>query len=195
MKKEYLEFITSYDYTAFNYAYFYNDIVNENPDFKTFVEVGSFLGYSISHLANLLRNRSDVRITAADLWQATPEMAERHQQIRDVLNECEDILYDLYQTKLELSEARYLIKDIRGDSADSAKHFADASIDFCYIDADHSYQSVKKDVYAWLPKIKNNGIIAGHDYDQDGVAQAVHEVIGEDKIEKIKHHIWSYRVC
>jgi predicted O-methyltransferase YrrM len=44
------------------------------------------------------------------------------------------------------------------------KLFEDESIDFLFIDADHSFEAVKKDLKLWYPKVKTGGIIAGHDY-------------------------------
>lgn len=50
-------------------------------------------------------------------------------------------------------------------------------VDFVYIDADHSYESVWKDLRAWLPKIKAGGIMGGHDYGNGpGVERAVDEL-------------------
>jgi hypothetical protein len=40
----------------------------------------------------------------------------------------------------------------------------DNSVDFIYIDGNHSYESVKQDIELYLPKLKKGGIIAGHDY-------------------------------
>jgi len=49
-------------------------------------------------------------------------------------------------------------------------------LDFVYIDADH-FQGIKQDLEAWFPKIKNGGIISGHDYDvtYPAVTQAVND--------------------
>ena len=33
-----------------------------------------------------------------------------------------------------------------------------------FLDADHSYEAATLDIEAWLPKVKKNGILAGHDY-------------------------------
>jgi hypothetical protein len=41
---------------------------------------------------------------------------------------------------------------------------------------DHSYEAVKQDILHWLPKVKNNGFLAGHDYDWPGVKRAVDEL-------------------
>jgi predicted O-methyltransferase YrrM len=37
------------------------------------------------------------------------------------------------------------------------------SIDFIFIDADHSYEAIKKDWHDWFPKVRPGGIIALHD--------------------------------
>ena len=60
--------------------------------------------------------------------------------------------------------------------------FKDNSYDFIYIDADHKYESVIKDVELYLPKLKKGGIIGGHDYCPyiwPDVVRAVDETIGK----------------
>lgn len=64
------------------------------------------------------------------------------------------------------------------DSLAAAKTFQDQSLDLVFIDADHSYEGVKADIHAWAPKVRQGGILAGHDYDQPdfpGVKKAVDE--------------------
>lgn len=58
--------------------------------------------------------------------------------------------------------------------------FADKSVDLVYIDGDHSYEAVNKDIELYLPKIKQGGILAGHDYSKSwpGVVKAVDERLG-----------------
>lgn len=55
-------------------------------------------------------------------------------------------------------------KFIKGYSVQVAKDFADKSIDFIYIDGNHSGEAVKEDIEAWIPKLKPGGIMAGHDF-------------------------------
>lgn len=66
---------------------------------------------------------------------------------------------------------------LRGISWEMAKFVEDESLDFIHIDACHSYECVKRDLSAWFPKVKEGGIISGHDYlmPQYGVFQAVKE--------------------
>lgn len=72
-------------------------------------------------------------------------------------------------------------------SIEAAKNFEDKSIDMIFIDADHSYESLKADIEAWLPKVKR--LICGHDYSEStpGVERAVREKF--DQVKTI-HSIW-----
>ena len=49
-------------------------------------------------------------------------------------------------------------------SADALKHFADNSLDFVYIDGDHSFLEVAFDIEKWSRKVRPGGIISGDDY-------------------------------
>lgn len=60
--------------------------------------------------------------------------------------------------------------------------FSDEYFDFIYIDASHRYEDVKRDIESYLPKLKKDGIISGHDYHEErwpGVTNAVNEILGE----------------
>ena len=67
------------------------------------------------------------------------------------------------------------------DSVEASKRFEDKSIDFIFIDGNHQYEFVKKDIIAWLPKLKEGGVLAGHDHDWQRVKDAVKEILGEVK--------------
>lgn len=69
---------------------------------------------------------------------------------------------------------------LKTSSLEASKFFRDSYLDFAYIDACHSYEAVKQDLTAWYPKVKNGGVLAGHDYDSKiypGLARAVDEFI------------------
>ena len=53
---------------------------------------------------------------------------------------------------------------MRAFSVEAAKRFTDESLDFVYLDADHSYEAVRDDIAAWWPKLKPGGLFAGDDY-------------------------------
>jgi len=64
----------------------------------------------------------------------------------------------------------------------------DKEIGMLFIDGDHSYQGVKKDI-KWIKHVKKGGIIAFHDYllpkYKDSVVKAVNEI--KDDLEFDKH--------
>lgn len=71
----------------------------------------------------------------------------------------------------------------QGFSYDLVKNFEDNYFDFIYIDGNHDYENVKRDIELYLPKTKH--LIGGHDYQKEwpGVVKAVTEVFGiPDKI-------------
>jgi len=49
-------------------------------------------------------------------------------------------------------------------SLDAAKSVADGTLDFVFIDANHSEPYVSQDIEAWTPKVRSGGIVSGHDY-------------------------------
>jgi len=67
---------------------------------------------------------------------------------------------------------------LRGISWEQAVNVPDESLDCVYIDCCHAYECVKKDLAAWIPKVKKGGLIAGHDISNRsyGVKQAVEEI-------------------
>lgn len=75
-------------------------------------------------------------------------------------------------------------KIIREESKKAAEQIKDGELDFCYIDADHSYQGIKNDMSVWTSKVKINGILAGHDYKDRkgcGVIQCINEIVEKEK--------------
>lgn len=53
---------------------------------------------------------------------------------------------------------------IKKFSVEAADLVEDESLDFVYIDANHSEPYVTQDIEAWAPKVRPGGIVAGHDY-------------------------------
>ena len=62
-----------------------------------------------------------------------------------------------------------LVTEVAACSWEAAERFEDGHFDFVFIDASHDEESVRKDIAAWLPKIRQGGILAGHDISYPGV--------------------------
>ena len=68
-------------------------------------------------------------------------------------------------------------------SEEAAKHIDDNRLDFCFIDGNHLYEYVKKDIELYLPKVRKGGLLGGHDYGMEGtgVKKAVDECFSKDE--------------
>jgi len=66
--------------------------------------------------------------------------------------------------------------------------FENGSINGIWIDAAHDYNSVVKDLAAWYPKVKPDGIFSGHDWTWGEVAKAVKEHSDANAWELITHN-------
>lgn len=83
---------------------------------------------------------------------------------------------DVFQAFLDNTRA-CTVAHLRLTSLQAAPVFPDASVDFVYIDAIHTYDAMHDDIAAWLPKVKRGGWFGGHDYtpDFEGLMRAVDE--------------------
>jgi hypothetical protein len=85
------------------------------------------------------------------------------------------------------------LKVLQMDTVAAAQEVADGSLDFVFIDAEHTYEAVGADIDAWRSKVKAGGIISGHDYGHErfpGVKQAVDERL---KPKTADDHVWWVR--
>jgi hypothetical protein len=60
-----------------------------------------------------------------------------------------------------------------------------------FIDADHSYDAVKKDIEDWDKKVRDGGIVFGHDIDWPSVKTAVEEKYGKLYVTE-EDNVWYY---
>jgi hypothetical protein len=95
-----------------------------------------------------------------------------------------DVLF--YRVLDLLSQFKERSKLLRMTSVDAAKMFTDNSLDFVFIDANHSYQGVKDDLISWYDKVRDGGILSGDDYTIDifpGLVKAVDEFFSSKKLQ------------
>ena len=53
---------------------------------------------------------------------------------------------------------------LRQASPEAAERFCEGSLDFVFIDGNHLYEHVVADIAAWWPKLRQGGLLTGHDY-------------------------------
>ena len=83
---------------------------------------------------------------------------------------------------INLDKYKHKIKWIKEKSADAVKFIADNSLDFVYIDGNHSYEFVVEDISLYYLKLKERGLLSGHDYNYRSVKKAVDEFANKQKL-------------
>jgi len=57
---------------------------------------------------------------------------------------------------------------IQAKSMDAVKDVEMESLDFCYIDGNHTFDYVMMDILEWTKRVRQDGVIAGHDFYEFG---------------------------
>lgn len=122
--------------------------------FKKGVEIGVQRGRYSKWLCATIPG---LELFCVDPWEVYDEYVEQHTEDQiPVMNE--------FMEHAKERLAPYNATLIKKYSMDAVKDFEDESLDFCFIDGNHSFEYVVDDIAAWSKKIKKGGIIAGHDY-------------------------------
>jgi len=156
-----------------DFADYYSAVADRLQDGDIFVEVGSFLGQSIIHLAQTLQDRGKhgVRLVCVDTFLGEPGQPEHS----EIVAQSGGSIREAFAANILRAEVACMIEIREADSAASAAAFADAGVAGVFIDAAHDYTSVARDIAAWSPKVRPGGFLAGHDYPWHEVARAVTE--------------------
>jgi len=151
---------------------------------QTICEIGVRQGFNFSYLIAHYPQKA----VAIDCW------------IEDGVAGRNDSCYD--QNELERQYTRFqksvvdkpFVQIVRKYSFDAVKDFPDEYFDFIFIDADHTYPGISRDIVDWYPKVKKGGVLLGHDYADRrtrakngkiikfGVIQAVDEFVKKNNI-------------
>lgn len=172
------------------------EILKRLPDIHypyKYLEVGVYKGYN---LAIIGQQRYHAKIYGIDLWKNQNSI--EYQQTNDDLSHMSDDAHEqAYQETLAhtwflRSQGRIALE--RAHSLKAATAFTDHSLDMVFLDGDHSYNAVIKDVNAWKNKVKKDGWLGGHDYAHPGynfgVKKAIDELFPPSKIELGDDYTW-----
>jgi len=164
------------------------DLIESLP--KTFargLEIGVWQGAFTSHLVA----NTSMHITGLDPWCETSSHA-------DIDYDAEDYNPFAFGDDGYLShEARYMASiqamsrfplqrwSLLRSFSHRVAPFFENNFDFVYIDGNHDYESVARDMKDWFPKLKSGGILCGHDYNETnpGTKKAVNEFAEEHDLE------------
>jgi hypothetical protein len=62
------------------------------------------------------------------------------------------------------------IEILRMDMSQAVDRFPDASLDFIYLDGNHTYEYVLRDLYGWFPKLSKGGLFVCNDFYESSTA-------------------------
>jgi hypothetical protein len=142
--------------------------------FKTGAEIGVYRG---GYSEVLLKNIPGLKLYGIDLWNL-------YSGYRDYRKD------DIHSAETEAMERtkNYDCKLIKGWSNEVSKQFADESLDFVYIDGNHSYEYTVMDLAFWSKKVRKGGIVYGHDFEDWSKNWRRFDM----NVIKDKHPSWMY---
>lgn len=124
------------------------------------VEVGVFRGLNA---AQLLQQRRDLHLYCVDPYEVA---SADYRATKDHQTGFSAARWSAVAAEAarRLRFAGERVTWIRQSSPAAAGSVSDGSVDWVWIDGNHSAQQVAADIHAWWPKIRPGGWIGGHDY-------------------------------
>ena len=114
------------------------------------------------------------RYTLIDFWrydrysfvlEDAPQMRELRSTYERYFNGDPDkALEDAYRKVQARFAAKPNVTILRADVAEAAQHFDDGSLDLIYLDANHTYEYVLRDLLLWFPKLRPGGLFVCNDF-------------------------------
>jgi hypothetical protein len=149
---------------------------NQN-NWKFGAELGVWYGETFKYLVN---NCPSLTMLGVDLYEQQPENdgPQKYFPGEDGHKWEHDKYYEDLKRFCAKTNGRARIH--KGKTTEAAQLVEDESLDFVFIDADHSFKGVDEDIAHWSPKVKKGGYIIGHDIHWPGVKQAVEKHFGTD---------------
>jgi hypothetical protein len=106
------------------------------------------------------------RLHLVDAWRHLPD----YRDMANVSDDQHQALLDGLPRKLAAHRGRYLVH--RDLAENAAAEFADESLDFVYLDANHAYESTSQAMRLWYSKLRRGGLFGGHDFVDGDLPQA-----------------------
>lgn len=126
---------------------------------KLFAELGFNRGAEIgvaegNYSEVLVKANPNLELLCVDPWHAYSGNPQNKSKEKN------EYAYNEAKRKLEGSNARLIMKS----SIDAARDVDDGSLDFVYVDGNHSFDFVLLDLILWGRKVGSGGLITGDDY-------------------------------
>lgn len=141
----------------------------------TGLEIGVASGWTMNHFLNEIPN---LILIGVDPYVAYDDGGIQ------ITQEKLDAQFAAAQENISEFDRATIVKEY----SDKVASFVEEDLlDYIFIDGDHSYDGVLKDLENFYSKVKTGGIFAGHDYSLKGVRDALDEFRKNKDLDPIKH--------
>lgn len=129
------------------------------PKNPKIAELGVWIGDTTNSLINMLKeNGYSPEYYAIDIFTGSQE----HQvEIHEKYN---GSTLDVFKENLEKNNNSQYVTIIHNSTHNASLNFPSEYFDYIYVDADHSYEAVRRDIFDWYPKLKFDRYFSGDDY-------------------------------
>ena len=150
-------------FTQAEAAHLYRVIQAIESSEPVIVELGSCFGLSSMIIARALRNKPNAKIYCVDAWEGdgTSVFAKTRAYVQEQAEKGISF-FDMFKNNMTRSGYWESVTPVQGYTTEVVKTWTEAA-DLVFVDADHSYEGVRKDVRDWRQHIKVGGQILMHD--------------------------------
>jgi len=143
------------------------------PNNGIVVEIGSWMGGSSEQLVKGILKYLVYKVAFYCIDPFDEEYFKKTPGLQKKLKKYPVNVLEAFQERMKPYEEDYIL--LRDYSENAVNIFRYDTIDFLFIDGNHDYEFIKKDIDLYWPKIKAGGVMCGHDYGKYGVKKAVDE--------------------
>src|SRR4051812_37444479 len=122
-----------------------------------FVEVGSWKGRSTSFVGPVC-NANGTRLVCVDHWSGSDDQLQARYAAALAVEDVEQTF------RTNMSALGISMEVLAEPSRVASARFERGSIDRVFLDGSHDGKSVAEDLELWSEKLRDDGILAGHDY-------------------------------
>lgn len=159
---------------------------------KLVIEVGSWKGGSAIHMAGVMKELGiDGEIVCVDTWLGAPIAWTREPELKVSLNLSDGYpqLYRTFARNVVDAGVADIVTPLPASSDGGfavLRHFG-VSADVIYIDADHEYDAVRRDLKNYVTLLSPRGVLIGDDFGcWPGVTQAAKEFADAHNLYAVK---------
>ena len=170
-------------------AKFMADSIDNLPDGSTIVEIGAWMGKSVKFTAQYIKEKNrKLKYIVIDTFKGSQNEKEHLEIVKKYGGTIKEVFYR------NIKNLEDYVTVIEKDSNNAFFDLKDNSVDLLFIDGDHSFEQVSKDILNFYDKVKIGGVISGDDYHPVwGVFNAVPVMLGAINVNVFGQIWWTLK--